>query len=144
MKTFSAKTADVRRDWYLVDATGLTLGRLSTEIARRLRGKHKPEYTPHIDTGDYIVVVNAEKIRVTGNKMKDKMYYHHTGFIGNLRSISLEKLLAKAPERVIEKSVKGMLPRGPLGRQMFGKLKVYAGPKHEHAAQQPIPLEVVA
>jgi len=138
MNTFSAKPAEVRRDWFVVDATGKTLGRLSTEIARRLRGKHKPEYTPHVDTGDYIVVVNAEKIRVTGNKLQDKIYYHHTGYIGNLKSISLEK------ERVIEKSVKGMLPRGSLGRQMFSKLKVFAGPEHSHAAQQPIPLEVNA
>ena len=144
MKTFSAKPAEVRRDWYVVDATNKTLGRLSTEIAHRLRGKHKPEYTPHVDTGDYIVVINAEKIRVTGNKKQDKMYHHHTGYIGNLKSISLEKLLDKAPERVIEKAVKGMLPRGPLGRQMFGKLKVYAGPEHKHTAQQPIPLEVNA
>lgn len=144
MKTFSAKSAEVRRDWFVVDATGKTLGRLSTEIAHRLRGKHKPEYTPHIDTGDYIVVVNAEKVRVTGNKMQDKMYHHHTGYIGNLKSISLEKLLDKAPERVIESAVKGMLPKGPLGRQMFAKLKVYAGPSHSHAAQQPIPLEVNA
>jgi large subunit ribosomal protein L13 len=144
MNTFSAKPAEVRRDWYVVDATGKTLGRLSTEIAHRLRGKHKPEYTPHVDTGDYIVVVNAEKVRVTGNKLQNKMYHHHTGFIGNLKSISLEKLLDKAPERVIEKAVKGMLPKGPLGRQMFSKLKVYAGPTHSHAAQQPIPLEVNA
>ena len=144
MKTFSAKPADVRRDWYLVDATNKTLGRLSTEIAHRLRGKHKPEFTPHVDTGDYIVVINAEKVRVSGNKLSDKMYHHHTGYIGNLKSISLEKLLEKAPERVIEKAVKGMLPRGPLGRQMFGKLKVYKGPEHKHAAQQPIPLEVNA
>jgi large subunit ribosomal protein L13 len=144
MKTFSAKPAEVRRDWYVVDATGKTLGRLSTEIARRLRGKHKPEYTPHVDTGDYIVVVNAEKIRVTGNKMKDKMYHHHTGFIGNLKSIPLDKLLNEHPERVLEHSVKGMMPRGPLGRQMFSKLRVFAGPEHTHAAQQPIPLEVNA
>ena len=142
MKTFSAKPADVRRDWYVVDATGKTLGRLSSEIARRLRGKHKPEYTPHIDTGDYIVVVNAEKIRVTGNKLKDKTYYHHTGYIGNLKSISLEKLLDEAPERVIEKAVKGMLPRGPLGRKMYSKLRVFKGPEHDHAAQQPIPLDI--
>ena len=142
MKTFSAKPAEVRRDWYLVDATGKTLGRLSTEIARRLRGKHKPEYTPHVDTGDYIVVVNAEKIRVTGNKLKDKLYHHHTGYIGNLKTISLEKLLEERPERVIEHSVKGMLPRGPLGRKMFAKLRVFAGPEHSHAAQQPIPLEI--
>ncbi len=144
MKTFSAKPADVRRDWYLVDATGKTLGRLSTEIARRLRGKHKPEYTPHVDTGDYIVVVNAEKVRVTGNKLKDKMYHHHTGYIGNLKSIPLEKMLDETPERVIERAVKGMLPRGPLGRQMYSKLRVFAGPEHTHAAQQPIPLEVNA
>jgi len=144
MKTFSAKPAEVRRDWYVVDATGKTLGRLSTEIAHRLRGKHKPEYTPHVDTGDYIVVINAEKVRVTGNKMKDKMYHHHTGYIGNLKSISLEKLLDEAPERAIEHAVKGMLPRGPLGRKMLGKLRVFAGPEHSHAAQQPIPLEVNA
>ena len=142
MKTFSAKTADVRRDWFVVDATGKTLGRLSSEIAHRLRGKHKPEYTPHVDTGDYIVVVNAEKVRVTGNKLKDKIYYHHTGYIGNLKSISLEKQLVKAPERVIEGAVKGMLPRGPLGRQMFKKLRVFKGPEHDHAAQQPITLEI--
>ena len=144
MKTFSAKPAEVRRDWYVVDATGKTLGRLSTEIARRLRGKHKPEYTPHVDTGDYIVVINAEKIRVTGNKLKDKTYYRHTGYIGNLKSITLDKLLDEAPERVIEHAVKGMLPRGPLGRKMLSKLRVFAGPEHNHAAQQPIPLEVNA
>ncbi len=144
MKTFSAKAAEVRRDWFVVDATGKTLGRLSTEIARRLRGKHKPEYTPHVDTGDYIVVVNAEKIRVTGNKLEDKIYYHHTGYIGNLKSISLEKLLEESPESVLQKSVKGMLPRGPLGRKMYSKLKVFKGPEHDHAAQQPIPLEVNA
>ena len=144
MKTFSAKPAEVRRDWYVVDATGKTLGRLATEVAHRLRGKHKPEYTPHVDTGDYIVVVNAAKVRVTGNKLQDKMYHHHTGYIGNLKSISLEKLLAKAPERVIEQAVKGMLPRGPLGRKMLGKLRVFAGPEHKHAAQQPVPLEVNA
>lgn len=142
MTTFSAKPAEVRRDWFVVDATGKTLGRLSTEIARRLRGKHKPEYTPHVDTGDYIVVINAEKIRVTGNKLKDKIYYHHSGYIGNLKSISLEKQLVKAPERVIEGAVKGMLPRGPLGRQMFKKLRVFKGPEHDHAAQQPISLEI--
>ena len=142
MKTFSAKPAEVKRDWYLVDATDKTLGRLSTEIARRLRGKHKAEYTPHVDTGDYIVVINAEKVRVTGNKMKDKMYHHHTGYIGNLKTISLEKLLQKAPNRVIETAVKGMLPKNPLGRAMFKKLKVFAGPEHAHAAQQPKALEV--
>ena len=144
MKTFSAKPAEVRRDWYVVDATGKTLGRLSTEIARRLRGKHKPEYTPHVDTGDYIVVVNAEKIRVTGNKLKDKMYHHHTGYIGNLKSVPLEKLLETHPERALERAVKGMLPRGPLGRKMLSKLRVFAGPEHPHAAQQPISLEVNA
>ncbi|MEN8176931.1 MAG: 50S ribosomal protein L13 [Pseudomonadota bacterium] len=142
MTTVSAKPAEVRRDWYVVDAQGKTLGRLATEIARRLRGKHKTEYTPHVDTGDYIVVVNAEKIRVTGNKLKDKMYHHHTGYIGNLKSISLEKQLQKAPERVIQQAVKGMMPRNPLGRAMFRKLKVYAGPDHRHEAQQPKPLEV--
>ena len=144
MKTFSAKAEDVRRQWYVVDASGKTLGRLSTEIARRLRGKHKPEYTPHVDTGDYIVVVNAEKVRVTGNKLKDKIYHHHTGYIGNLKSIPLEKLLDETPERAIEYAVKGMLPRGPLGRKMLTKLRVFAGPEHSHAAQQPIPLEVNA
>ena len=144
MKTFSAKPAEVRRDWYVVDATGKTLGRLSTELALRLRGKHKPEYTPHVDMGDYIVVVNAEKIRVTGNKLKNKMYHHHTGYISNLKSISLENLLAEAPERVLQFAVKGMLPRGPLGRKMLSKLRVFAGPEHSHAAQQPIPLEVNA
>ena len=144
MKTFSAKPAEVRRDWYVVDATGKTLGRLSTEIAHRLRGKHKPEYTPHVDAGDYIVVINAEKVRVTGNKIQDKMYHHHTGYIGNLKSVPLNKMLDEHPERVIEKAVKGMLPRGPLGRQMYSKLRVFAGPEHTHAAQQPIPLEVNA
>ena len=140
--TVSAKPAEVRHDWYVVDAENKTLGRLATEIARRLRGKHKPIYTPHVDTGDYIVVVNAEKVRVTGNKRQDKMYHHHTGYIGNLKSISLEKLLAKAPERVIESAVKGMLPKNPLGRAMYRKLKVYAGPEHKHTAQQPQPLEI--
>jgi len=142
MTTVSAKPAEVRRNWYLVDATDKTLGRLASELARRLRGKHKPEYTPHVDTGDYIVVVNCEKIRVTGNKMSDKMYHHHTGYVGNLKSISLEKLLEKAPERVIETAVKGMLPKNPLGRAMFKKLKVYAGSEHQHQAQQPQPLEI--
>lgn len=142
MKTFSAKPAEVQRDWFVVDATGKTLGRLSTEIAHRLRGKHKPVYTPHVDTGDYIVVVNAEKVRVTGNKMSDKMYHHHTGYIGSLKSVPLEKLLKSHPERVIEKAVKGMLPRGPLGRQMYSKLRVFKGPEHTHTAQQPIPLEI--
>ena len=142
MKTFSAKTEEVRRDWYVVDATNKTLGRLSTEIARRLRGKHKPEYTPHVDTGDYIVVVNAAKIRVTGNKMKDKLYQHHTGYIGNLKTINLEKLLAKAPEEVITRAVKGMLPKNKLGAAMIKKLRVFGGPEHDHIAQQPQPLEI--
>ena len=141
MKTFSAKSDEVDRKWYLIDATGKTLGRLAADIASRLRGKHKVEYTPHVDTGDYIVVINAEKIRVTGNKLQDKKYYRYTGYIGNLKSISLEKLLKEKPERVIQKAVKGMLPRNPLGRKMFSKLKVFSGPDHDHAAQQPIPLE---
>jgi large subunit ribosomal protein L13 len=142
MKTFSAKPAEVKRDWFVVDATGKTLGRLSAEIAKRLRGKHKPEYTPHVDTGDYIVVVNAGKVRVTGNKLSDKVYHHHTGYIGNLKSISLGDLLKKHPERAIETAVKGMLPKNTLGRQMFDKLKVYASAEHPHAAQQPIALEI--
>ena len=142
MKTYSAKPQDIRRQWHLIDADGKTLGRISTEIARRLRGKHKPEYTPHMDTGDYIVVVNADKVHVTGNKMSDKMYYKHTGYIGNLKSTNLEKLLASKPERVIQYAVKGMMPKGPLGRQMLSKLKVYAGPEHPHTAQQPQALEL--
>jgi large subunit ribosomal protein L13 len=144
MKTFSAKPDEVRRDWFVVDADGKTLGRLSTEIARRLRGKHKPEYTPHVDTGDYIVVVNADKIRVTGNKMKDKMYHRYTGYVGNLKSMPLEKLMQESPERALQFAVKGMLPRNPLGRKMFSKLRVFAGPEHTHAAQQPAPLEINA
>ncbi len=142
MKTLSAKPAEVTRDWFVVDASGKTLGRMATEIARRLRGKHKAEYTPHVDTGDYVIVINAEKIRVTGNKSQDKMYHHHTGFIGNLKSINFEKLVDKAPERPIEIAVKGMLPKNPLGRQMFSKLKVYAGNEHPHAAQQPRVLDI--
>jgi large subunit ribosomal protein L13 len=142
MRTFSAKPHEVRRDWYVVDAEGRTLGRLATEIARRLRGKHKPEYTPHVDTGDYIVVINAEKVRVTGNKLKDKMYHRFTGYVGNLKSESLETLLDRAPERVLELAVKGMLPRTPLGRLMLKKLKVVRGAEHTHQAQQPLPLEL--
>ena len=142
MRTFSAKPHEVRRDWYVVDAEGRTLGRLATEIARRLRGKHKPEYTPHVDTGDYIVVINAEKVRVTGNKLKDKMYHRFTGYVGNLKSESLETLLDRAPERVLELAVKGMLPRNPLGRLMLKKLKVVCGAEHPHQAQQPLPLEL--
>ncbi len=142
MKTYTAKSESVQRDWYVIDAEGKTLGRMAAEIATRLRGKHKPEFTPHVDTGDYIVVINAAKVAVTGNKAKDKMYYHHTGFIGGIKSISFEKLIDKAPERTIQSAVKGMLPRGPLGRAMFKKLKVYAGTEHPHAAQQPKELNV--
>jgi len=142
MKTYSAKPETVKRDWYVVDAEGKRLGRLAAEIARRLRGKHKPEYTPHVDTGDYTVVVNADKVAVTGNKEKDKMYHHHTGYIGNLKSISLDKMRAQAPERIIETAVKGMLPKNALGREMYRKLKVYAGPEHQHAAQQPQTLDI--
>ncbi|NQZ12382.1 MAG: 50S ribosomal protein L13, partial [Algicola sp.] len=127
---------------FVVDAEGKTLGRLATEIASRLRGKHKPEFTPHADTGDYIIVVNCEKIVVTGNKAKGKIYYSHTGYIGGIKSISFEKLIEKAPERVIQSAVKGMLPKGPLGRAMFRKMKVYAGPEHNHAAQQPQVLDI--
>jgi len=141
-KTFSAKAETVKRDWFVVDASGKTLGRLASEIASRLRGKHKAEYTPHVDTGDYIIVVNAEKVHVTGRKETDKMYYHHTGFPGGIKSISFDKLIQKAPERVIEIAVQGMLPKGPLGRAMFKKLKVYAGAEHNHAAQQPKALEI--
>ena len=142
MKTFSAKNHDVDRNWYLVDARNKTLGRLSTEIATRLRGKHKPIYTPHVDTGDYIVVVNASKIRVTGKKMTDKIYYKHTGYIGNLKSENLETMLKKYPERVLMKSVRGMLPKSKLGNAMIKKLRVFAGPEHTHIAQQPEPLEL--
>lgn len=142
MKTFSAKPETVKRDWYVIDAEGQTLGRLATEIASRLRGKHKPEYTPHVDTGDYIVVINAEKVRVTGNKTSDKIYYSHTGYPGGIKGISFEKLIDRAPERVIEGAVKGMLPNNPLGRAMYRKLKVYAGTEHPHAAQQPQELKI--
>ncbi|MDP5136663.1 50S ribosomal protein L13 [Rheinheimera baltica] len=142
MKTFTAKPESVTRDWFVVDATGKTLGRISTEIAARLRGKHKPEYTPHVDTGDYIIVINAEKVAVTGNKAQNKMYYSHTGFPGGIKEISFEKLIAKKPEMVLELAIKGMLPKGPLGRAMFRKLKVYAGAEHQHAAQQPQVLDI--
>jgi|TARA_B000000441_G_scaffold105733_1_gene75324 large subunit ribosomal protein L13 len=144
MKTFSAKHDDVHRKWYLVDATGITLGRLASNIASKLKGKHKVEYTPHVDTGDYVVVINAEKVRVTGNKLKDKKYHRYTGYIGNLKTMTLEKLLKEHPERVIHYAVKGMLPRNSLGRKMFSKLKIYSGPEHNHSAQQPIPLEINA
>jgi len=142
MKTYSAKPETVQRDWYIVDAAEKTLGRLAVSIATRLRGKHKPEYTPHVDTGDYIVVINADKIRVTGNKAKGKIYHSHTGYPGGLKSISFEKLMEKAPERTIQNAVKGMLPKGPLGRAMFKKMKVYAGEEHPHAAQQPQDLNI--
>lgn len=142
MKTFSANPQNVTRSWYLVDAQGKTLGRLASELASRLRGKHKPEYTPHVDTGDYIVVVNAEKIRVTGRKLSDKLYHRHTGYIGSLKTQSLQQLLENAPEQAITLAVKGMLPRNALGRQMLKKLKVVSGEQHPHEAQQPVPLEI--
>jgi len=142
MKTQSIRAEDVRRDWLVVDAAEKTLGRLATEIARRLRGKHKPEYTPNADTGDYVIVVNAGKVRVTGAKTTDKLYYHHTGYIGGIKETSFARMLAEHPERVIETAVKGMLPKNPLGRAMFRKLKVYAGPEHPHSAQQPQTLQI--
>ncbi|HAT1846674.1 TPA: 50S ribosomal protein L13 [Legionella pneumophila] len=142
MKTFSAKGNEVKRDWFVVDASERVLGRLATEIARRLRGKHKAEYTPHVDTGDYIIVTNAEKVIVTGRKFKNKMYHHHTGFPGGIKSTSFEKLQDKNPTKIIEIAVKGMLPKNPLGREMYRKLKVYAGSEHPHTAQQPKQLEI--
>lgn len=142
MKTYSAKAETVQRDWYVVDATDKVLGRLATEIARRLRGKHKPVYTPHVDTGDYIVVVNAEKIAVTGNKEAGKIYHHHTGFPGGIRSQNLATVRERHPERILETAVKGMMPKNSLGRAMLKKLKIYTGPEHHHAAQQPKSLEV--
>lgn len=142
MKTFTATPATIKREWCVVDATDKTLGRLATQLAHRLRGKHKPEFTPNMDTGDHMVVINAEKIKVTGKKLEDKIYYHHTGYIGNLKSINLGKLLETHPERVLQKAVKGMLPKNPLGRAMFRKLHVYAGPEHPHEAQQPTQLEL--
>ena len=142
MKTFTATPSTIKREWCVVDATDKTLGRLASELAFRLRGKHKPEFTPNMDTGDHMVVINAEKIKVTGKKLEDKMYHHHTGYIGNLKSINLGKLLDTHPERVIQSAVKGMLPKNPLGRAMFRKLHVYAGPEHPHTAQQPTQLEL--
>ncbi|HCE6184907.1 TPA: 50S ribosomal protein L13 [Legionella pneumophila] len=142
MKTFSAKGNEVKRDWFVVDASEKVLGRLATEIARRLRGKHKAKYTPHVDTGDYIIVTNAEKVIVTGRKFKNKMYHHHTGFPGGIKSASFEKLQDKNPTKIIELAVKGMLPKNPLGREMYRKLKVYAGSEHPHTAQQPKQLEI--
>ena len=142
MKTYTAKPGEVTRDWYLVDADGLTLGRLATLIADTLRGKRKPAYTPHVDTGDFVIVVNAEKIAVTGNKRSDKMYYRHSGYPGGLKSRSLADMLERRPEEVIRLAVKGMLPRNRLARKQLTKLKVYAGPEHPHAAQQPRPMEI--
>ena len=142
MKTVSAKKETVRRDWYVGDATDKVLGRIATEIANRLRGKHKTEYTPHIDTGDYVVVVNADKVRVTGNKVTDKIYFRHTGYPGGIKETSFGKLMETHPERAIEIAVKGMMPRNKLSRAMLGKLKIYAGGEHPHIAQQPKPLEL--
>lgn len=142
MKTFSAKGHEVKRDWYIIDASEKVLGRLASEIARRLRGKHKAEYTPHVDTGDYIIVINADKVRVTGRKFKEKIYYRHTGYVGGIKEVSFDKLQAKHPARVIELAVKGMLPKNPLGREMYRKLKIYAGTEHPHTAQQPKQLEI--
>lgn len=142
MNTYTVRPTDIKRDWFVVDASGKALGRLASEIAKRLRGKHKVEYTPHMDTGDYIVVINAKGVRISGNKAKDKIYYRHSGYPGSLKSVSFEKALEEKPESVIEKAVKGMLPKGPLGREIFRKLRVYAGSQHEHAAQQPQILEI--
>ncbi len=142
MKTVFAKPETVRRDWYVVDASGRNLGRLASAIAFRLRGKHKPEFTPHVDCGDHIIVINAERVAVTGDKLRDKMYHHHTGYMGNLKSTSLGKLLQEHPERALEYAIKGMLPKTVLGRRMFKKLHVFAGTAHPHAAQQPKPLEL--
>ena len=142
MKTYSAKTNEVSQNWLLFDATGKTLGRMATEIASRLKGKHKAEFTPHIDTGDYVVVINAEKVKVTGNKFDDKMYYKHSGYIGNLKSINFAKLQAKRPEQIIEKAVKGMMPKNRLGNAMIKKLHVYQGPEHNHHAQKPVVKEI--
>ena len=142
MKTFSAKAHEVKREWFVVDATDKVLGRLASEIAHRLRGKHKAEFTPHVDTGDYIVVLNVDKLRVTGNKSEGKIYHRHTGYPGGLYSTPFGKMHERFPGRVLEKAVKGMLPKGPLGYAMFRKLKVYAGSTHDHSAQQPKPLEI--
>ena len=142
MKTISAKGHEVKRDWLVVDASNQVLGRLATEVARRLRGKHKAEYTPHVDTGDYIIVTNAEQITVTGRKFKNKVYYHHTGHPGGIKSVTFEKMQAKNPTKIIELAVKGMLPKNVLGREMYRKLKVYVGSEHPHVAQQPKPLVI--
>ena len=137
MKTYSAKPLEVERKWYLIDANGQTLGRLATTIANILRGKNKPQFTPHVDTGDYVIIVNADKIKVTGKKLEQKIYYNHSDYVGGMRETTLKEMLAKKPERVIELAVKGMLPKGPLGRSMYTKLFVYAGPEHKHEAQKP-------
>ncbi len=142
MSTYTPKAAEITRDWYILDAANKPLGRLASEVAKRLQGKHKPTYAKHMDTGDYIVVINAKDVAVTGNKMKDKLYYHYTGYPGGIKSISFEKQIAKKPEKVIELAVKGMLPKGPLGRAMYRKLRVYAGEQHNHTAQQPKTLEI--
>lgn len=142
MKSYIAKPADIERKWYVVDADGKTLGRLATEVATVLRGKHKPTYTPHMDCGDYVIVINAEKVEVTGKKRKEKVYKRHTGYPGGLRETTFEKLIAKKPEEIVRHAVKGMMPNGKLGRQMYKKLKVYAGPEHNHQAQKPEVLEV--
>ncbi|MAI42516.1 MAG: 50S ribosomal protein L13 [Candidatus Azotimanducaceae bacterium] len=142
MKTLSTKQENVRRSWYVVDATDKTLGRLSTQVANHIRGKHKPEYTPNVDTGDYVVVVNADKVRVTGNKLNDKVYHHHTGYPGGIKAITLGKLMQEKPEKAVEMAVKGMMPKNKLSRSMINKLKVYAGGEHPHSAQQPQPLEI--
>ncbi len=142
MKTVSIRAQDVRHAWLVVDAANQTLGRLATQIAHRLRGKHKAEFTPNVDTGDFVIVVNAEKVRVSGKKLNDKIYYHHTGYPGGIKAVSLQRMQTEKPERVIETAVRGMLPHNPLGRAMFRKLKVYSGPNHPHAAQQPQPMDV--
>lgn len=142
MKTVSAKPETVKRDWFLVDASGKTLGRLATEVASRLKGKHKTEYTPHVDTGDYIVIINAEKVAVTGNKFLDKKYYNHSEYPGGMRTTAFKDMVIRNPESIIERAVKGMLPKNSLGREMFRKLKVYAGPEHKHAAQMPKVLDI--
>jgi len=141
MKSYNAKASDIERKWYVVDAEGKTLGRLATEVATVLRGKHKPTYTPHMDCGDYVIVVNADKVEVTGKKRKEKIYKRHTGYPGGLREITFEKLIARKPEEIVRHAIKGMMPKGRLGRQMYKKLKVYAGPEHNHQAQKPEVLE---
>ena len=142
MKTYTATPSTIQRDWFVIDASDKVLGRLATTVADRLRGKHKPEYTPNIDTGDYIVIINAEKVRVTGRKFTDKKYYRHSGYPGGLKETTFDKMQEKAPEEIIKKAVKGMMPKGPLGREMFRKLKIYAGPEHQHSAQQPTALDI--